>query len=221
MVVENSEAPETTPLASDSTAAHAVAVGNPMLVALPTFLVGSITLGLWLVDYLPTALPGGLVAGVFFASGVGVILGATWAARLGQSAVAGVLATFGTFWLSFGVLVFGLVNGLFGVSTTDVAAAGSQVQSVQATFLLSWLIVLVVMTLATTRLPLAYTVLFVLVDIALALVLAGVLAASSALLVWGGIAVFGFCLVGAYLFYGAMSEELGRSSAPLGAPLTK
>ncbi len=114
MVVENSEAPETTPPASDSTAAQVLAVGNPMLVALPTFLVGSITLGLWLVDYLPVALPGGLVASVFFASGVGVILGAVWAARLGQSAVAGVLATFGTFWLSFGVLVFGLVNGLFG-----------------------------------------------------------------------------------------------------------
>lgn len=218
MAVESSEAPPATAAAPD---APPVAVGNPMLVALPTFLVGSITLGAWLVGYLPRALPGGLIAAVFFASGIGVLLGAVWAARIGQSAVAGVFATFGTFWLSLGFLVFGLVNGMFGVETTDAAAAASQVQAIQATFLLSWLIVLIVMTLATTRLPLAFTVLFALVDVALALVLSGVLAASTTLLTWGGIAVFAFCAVGAYLFYGAMNQELGGTPASLGGPLTK
>jgi uncharacterized protein len=218
MVVENAEAPTAPAAAADALPAP---IGNPMLVALPTFLVGSITLGAWLVGYLPTALPGGLIAAVFFASGIGVMLGAVWAARIGQSAVAGIFGTFGTFWLSLGFLVFGLVNGLFGVTTTDATAAASQVQATQATFLLSWLIVFVVLTLATTRLPLAFTVLFVLIDIAVALVLSGVLAASSALLTWGGIAVFAFCVVGAYLFYGAMAQELGGSPTPLGGPLTK
>lgn len=100
------------------------------------------------------------------------------------------------------------------MSTTDAAAAATQVQSIQATFLLSWRVVSVVLTLATTRRPLAFTVLFALVDIAFVLVLSGVLAASTALLTWGGIAAFAFCLVGTYLFYGAMTQETRSITGP-------
>jgi succinate-acetate transporter protein len=192
--------------------------GNPSLIALPTFLVGGLSLGLWLFGYLPRDLPGGLIAAVFFANGTGVWVGAIWAARLGQSAVAGIFATFGAFWMSFGVLVFGLVNGLFGVSSDATVAAG-QVQSIQATFLIAWLVVFVVLTLATVRLPLAFTALFTFVVLAVALVLAGVLSASTALLTWGGVAVMAFNLIAIYLFYDAMSQELGATPRPLGKPL--
>ncbi|AEA23659.1 acetate uptake transporter family protein [Pseudonocardia benzenivorans] len=200
--------------------AAAPPAGNPSLLALPTFLVGSITLGLWLVGYLPTALPGGLIAAVFFASGIGVLASGLWAARIGQSAVAGIFGMFGVFWMSFGFLVMGLVNGWFGVSS-DATAAATQVQAVQATFLISWLVVLVVVTLATMRLPLAFTLLFVVVDIAVALVLAGVLGGSTAMLTGGGIAVFVFCLIGVYIFYDAMNQELGGRALPMGAPVVK
>jgi succinate-acetate transporter protein len=192
-----------------------------MLLALPCFLVGSITLGLWLVNYLPAVLPGGLIAAVFFAAGIGVFTAGLWAARIGQSAVAGIFGMFGVFWMSFGFLVFGLVNGLFGVSANLPLVAAVEVQKTQATFLISWLIVLVVVTLATMRLPIAFTALFVLVDVAVALVLGGVLAGSTALLTWGGIAVFAFCLVGIYLFYDAMNQELGGNPMPLGNPVVK
>lgn len=210
------------PDAPPHTAAPAVAAappaGNPALIALPTFLVGGISLGLWLFGYLPRDLPGGLIAAVFFVNGIGVWVGALWAARLGQSAVAGIFAIFGAFWMSFGVLVFGLVNGLFGVSS-DATTATTQVQSVQATFLIAWLVVFVTLTLATLRLPLAFTLLFVLVDAAVALVLGGVLATSTTLLTWGGVAVFAFCLVGMYLFFDGMDGELGGPSRPLGRPI--
>lgn len=216
MTVEN----EAQPVVAEAPAAAAPA-GNPSLLALPTFLVGSITLGLWLVGYLPAALPGGLIAAVFFASGIGVLVSGIWAAQIGQSAIAGIFGMFGVFWLSFGFLVAGLVNGWFGISTTDATAAASQVQATQATFLISWLVVLVVVTLATMRLPLAFTLLFVIVDITVALVLAGVLGGSAGMLTGAGIATFVFCLIGIYLFYDAMNQELGGRALPMGAPIIK
>ncbi|MGD9986275.1 acetate uptake transporter family protein [Pseudonocardia sp.] len=217
MTVENeAQAP-----VAEAAAPAAAPAGNPSLFALPCFLVGSITLGLWLVGYLPLTLPGGLIPAVFFASGIGVLLSGLWAARIGQSAVAGIFGMFGVFWLSFGFMVMGLVNGWFGVSATDATAAASQIQSLQATFLISWLVVLVVVTLATMRLPLAFTLLFVFVDIAVALVLAGVLGGSTAMFTGGGIAVFVFCLIGIYLFYDAMNQELGGRALPMGAPVVK
>ncbi|MGD9986886.1 GPR1/FUN34/YaaH family transporter [Pseudonocardia sp.] len=205
-------------MAAPTAAAAAPPAGNPALIALPTFLVGGISLGLWLFGFLPRDLPGGLVAAVFFVNGIGVWAGALWAARLGQSTVAGIFAIFGAFWMSFGFLVFGLVNSLFGVSA-DATTAATQVQSVQATFLIAWLVVFLTLTLATMRLPLAFTLLFVLVDLAVALVLGGVLAGSTTLLTWGGVAVFGFCLVGIYLFYDGMDGELGGSPRPMGRPI--
>ncbi|GEL25234.1 hypothetical protein PSU4_41880 [Pseudonocardia sulfidoxydans NBRC 16205] len=213
--------PEAQPhTAEPAASAPATPTGNPALVALPTFLVGGVSLGLWLFGFLPRDLPGGLVAAVFFVNGIGVWVGSLWAARLGQSAVASIFAIFGAFWMSFGVLVFGLVNNLFGVSS-DTAVAATQVQSIQATFLIAWLVVFVTLTLATLRLPLAFTLLFVLVDAAVALVLGGVLGGSTTLLTWGGVAVFAFCIVGIYLYFDGMDGELGGSPRPLGRPVRR
>ncbi|MGD9985493.1 GPR1/FUN34/YaaH family transporter [Pseudonocardia sp.] len=102
----------------------------------------------------------------------------------GRSAVASIVAIFGAFWTSFGFLVVDLVNNLFGVSSETTVAA-TQVQPIQATFLIAWLVVFVTLTLATLRLPLAVTLLFALVDIAVALVLGGVLGGSTMLLALG------------------------------------
>jgi uncharacterized protein len=204
-----------------STAAQAASVapaGNPALIGLPTFLVGGISLGLWLVGFLPRDLPGALIPAVVFVSGAGLWVAAIWAGRLGQSAVAGIFGIFAAFWTSFGMLVFGLSNGLLGLSS-DAATATAQVQAAQATFLVAWLLVFVALTVATLRLPLAFTALFVFVDIAVALVLVGVLAGSVTALTFGGLAVFLFCLVGAYLFVDGMGQELGGRASPLGRPM--
>jgi uncharacterized protein len=209
MTVENDVAP-----------APAAPAGNPVLVAVPTFLVGSITLGLWLLGFLPLSVSGGLVPAVFFASGIGVFYGGTWAARLGQSAVAGIFIIFGVFWFSFGFMVFGLNNKLLGL--TDYSATSTEIQGVQATFLLTWLIVIVVLTLATLRLPLAFTVLFLFVIIVVVLVLLGVLGvATLTMFTLAGIGTFIFVLIGIYIFYDAMNQELGGKPLPMGAALVK
>jgi succinate-acetate transporter protein len=204
-----------------STAAQAASLaptGNPALIGLPTFLVGGISLGLWLVGFLPRDLPGALIPAVVFVSGAGLWVAAIWAGRLGQSAVAGIFGVFAAFWTSFGMLVFGLTNGLLGLSS-DATTATAQVQAAQATFLVAWLLVFVALTVATLRLPLAFTALFLFVDIAVALVLVGVLAGSVTALTFGGLSVFLFCLVGGYLFIDGMGQELGGRASPLGRPM--
>ncbi|MGH3950034.1 MAG: GPR1/FUN34/YaaH family transporter, partial [Pseudonocardiaceae bacterium] len=105
-----------------------------------------------------------------------------WAAALGQSAVAGIFGIFTGFWLSYAALVLGLTHGWFGVPADN--AVGTQ-----ELFLLSWLTVIVLLTLATLRLPLAFTVLFTLIGVALALVLAATMSGSATLQTAGGVAV--------------------------------
>ncbi len=84
----------------------------------------------------------------------------------------------------------------------------------QKLFLLTWFIVIVMLTLVSLRLPLAFTVLFVFVDIALALVYFGTANASTTVTEAGGIAVFAFVLVGMYLYMDAMSAATGGKTFP-------
>jgi uncharacterized protein len=80
-------------------------------------------------------------------------------------------------------------------------------------------VVIVLLTLTTLRLPLAFTVLFVLVDVALALLFLATANSSTALTHAGGFAVFGFVAVGAYLYAASMRSELGAEPLPLGQPV--
>ncbi len=75
------------------------------------------------------------------------------------------------------------------------------------------------LTLATLRLPLAFTLLFGLVDVALLLVLLGTTQASTGLLKAGGYVVFAFAAVGVYLFYDATTQATGGPALPLGKPI--
>jgi hypothetical protein len=77
------------------------------------------------------------------------------------------------------------------------------------------------LTLATMRLPSAYTLLFALIDVALVFVLIGTLNASASMLKVGGILVFAFALVGIYLFFGAASQATGGRALPLGPPVLR
>jgi uncharacterized protein len=209
---------------SDVRAAHAAtertaSTANPALLGLPAFLPGGITLGLWLVGYLDTAaLPGGMIAAALFASGLFLLVACVWAARVGQSAVAGIFGTFSAFWLSFGFLLMGLVNGWFGVSA-DPAVALVQAQNVQATYVLTWLIVFLTMTVATLRLPLAYTAGFVFVCATFALVFGFVQSGNPLFATLGGITTFVFCAIYAYIFLDGMGQELGGRALPMGHPI--
>jgi succinate-acetate transporter protein len=135
-----------------------------------------------------------------------------WAAAVGQSAVACVFGIFAGFWLSYAVLVLGLVHNWFAVS----AAAAVPTQEL---FLSTWLVVVVMLTLATLRLPMAFTALFVLIDAALLVILLATSGGSAGLSKFGGYLVLAFAALGVYLFFNTASLATGGKALPLGKPL--
>ncbi len=110
------------------------------------------------------------------------------------------------------MLVLGLTHNWFGIGT-------SAVTSTQKLFLASWLIVTVMRTLATLRLPLAFTVVFALIDAALVLILIGTAQASAGLVKAAGYVVLAFAAVGVYLFFNSLSLATGGRAMPPGSPV--
>ncbi len=190
----------------------AAAAGDPAGLGLLSFIVGSVALGLALVGVVPAAALGAPLAIILAATSVGLFLATAWAAALGQSVVATIFGIFGGFWLSYAVLVFGLLHNWFGLAATAVT-------STVELFQVSWLIIIVVLTLATLRLPLAFTAVFVLVDLALLLLLLGTSQASSGLSKTAGYAVLAFAAVGIYLFVNSAWQATGGTALPLGRPV--
>ena len=201
-----------TEIAGDPVPIMAPLAGDPAMLGLPVFIVGSVALGLVLVGVVPASAVGASLPIILAATSIGLFIATIWAAAIGQSAVASIFGIFAGFWLSYAVLVLGLIRGWFGI--TVLAAA-----STQELFLISWLVIVVVLTLATLRLPLAFTVIFALVDVALLLVLLGTEEASTGLLKTGGYVVLAFAAVGVYVFYGAASLATGGKGVNLGKPL--
>jgi hypothetical protein len=188
--------------------------GDPSGLGLLSFIVGSVALGLALVGVVPAAALGAPLAIILAATSAGLFLATVWAAVLGQSAVATIFGIFAGFWLSYAVLVFGLLHNWFGLAATAVTGT---VELFQVT----WLIIIVVLTLATLRLPLAFTVLFALVDLALLLLLLGTSQASASLSKTAGYVVLVFAAVGVYLFFGSASQATGGKAVPLGKPILR
>ncbi len=194
--------------------------GNPAMLGLPSFIAGSAALGLGLAGVVPAGVLGAPLAIILAATAVGLLLSAVWSAAIGQTAVAGIFGIFGTFWLSYGVLVLGLDHNWFAITATAVLATVKL-------FLLTWLIIIVMLTLATLRLPLAFTGVFALIDLALLLLYLAFAeasplgVASSGLLKAAGYVVLVFAAIGAYLFFDSASVATGGKALPLGKPLLR
>jgi uncharacterized protein len=192
--------------------------GDPAMLGLPSFIVGSIALGLGLVGTVPAGVLGAPVAIILAATSVGLLLAAVWSLAIGQSAVASVFGIFGTFWLSYAVLVLGLDHNWFAIAAIAVLATVKL-------FLLTWLIVIVMLTLATLRLPLAFTAVFALIDVALLLLYIAFAQASPAglpsngLMTTAGVVVLAFAAIGVYLFFSSASVATGGKPLPLGQPV--
>jgi len=184
------------------------------MLGLPTFIVGAVALGLTLTGYVSAASQGAAIPIILLATGIGLIAATGWAARLAQSAVVAVFGIFAGFWLSYAFLLLGLGHNWYGVAPADVTHA-------VALFLISWMVIIGALGLATLALPWTYTLLFAFVELALALVLAGALRASSTLTHLGGYSVFAFAAVGLYMFFGACRAATGGSALPLGRPVLK
>jgi succinate-acetate transporter protein len=194
--------------------------GDPSIFGLGVFIAGSVALGLGLVGVVPAGVLGAPLAIVLAATALGLLMAAVWCAALGQSAVAAVFGLFGTFWLSYAVLVLGLDHNWFAIAATAVLATVKL-------FLVTWLVVVVMLTLATLRLPAAFTALFALVALALLMLLLAFAEASplgvpsSGLLKTGGYVVLVFAALGVYLFFSASAAGTGGKPLPLGTPLMK
>jgi succinate-acetate transporter protein len=190
------------------------AAGDPQILGLPIFAVGSLALGFSLVGYVPASAAGSIVPVIFAATGLGLVISAVWALGLGQTMVACVFGLFAGFWFSFAVLLLGLFHNWF------LIPASAQVHSV-ALFLISWSIVFGALTLATLRLPAAYPAIIALVVVALALRTVAVLQASTGLDHVTGAVVFAFAALGIYVFLGIADSALGGSGYPLGPVLRR
>ena len=192
--------------------------GDPSMLGLASFIAGSVALGLGLVGVVPAGVLGAPLAIILAATALGLLMATVWCAVLGQSAVAAVFGIFGTFWLSYAVLVLGLDHGWFAIAATAVLATVKL-------FLVTWLVIIVMLTLATLRLPSAFTAVFGLVDLALLLLLLAFAGASAAgvpsagLLKAGGYVVLVFAALGVYLFTSAASAGTGGQPLPLGRPI--
>jgi succinate-acetate transporter protein len=188
--------------------------GDPLSLGLPSFIVGSVALGMVLIGFVSPLGTGASLPIILAATAIGLLVSTVWAMALGQSAVALILGVFAGFWLSYAFLLLGLNNGWFGIGLVDL-------KSTLELFLTAWVVIMSMLTLATLRLPVAYTAVLALVDIALILVLVGVIQVSANWQKAGGAVVFLFAAVGIYIFFGTASIATGGKPMPLGRPLLK
>jgi succinate-acetate transporter protein len=200
--------------------------GDPLVLGLPLISVGAIALGLQLVGYVNLNSNGSPLALILAASGLGLLVATIAGTRLASSpasspwsngralptAVLGVLATF---FLSYGVLVLGLVHNWFGVTPTNV-------QHTVALFQISWLVVIVFFAIASIRLPLLFTVLFVTFGVVLALLLVATLHTSTTVpsRVAGVLSLI-IAVAAGYVFLAVASVASGGQEFPIGRPIGK
>ena len=185
--------------------------GDPAMVALPSFIVGSVALGMVLIGVVPATAVGASMP-IIIAAAAGMFLATIWAARIGQNASAGITGVFGSFFLSYALLVLGLTHNWYGIAPTAVA-------DTQKVFVISWICIVTMLVLASVRLPLIYGLLFVLVDASLVLNLLGIIQNSTNLAKAAGWVLMAVAATIVYLFLGAASHDTGGKELPLGPPI--
>ncbi len=188
--------------------------GNPAALGVPVFVAGSVALALVLIGYVPAAAVGASIPIIATATGIGLIIATVWSAAVGQSAVAAVFGIFAGFWLSYAALVLGLVHNWYAIPLRGLVHT-------QALFLITWLVIIGLLTLVTLRLPVAFTLLFALIDAALVVLLIATVQLSADLTKVGGWIVLAFAAVGAYLFVDIADQATGGKGVPLGPPIRK
>ena len=187
--------------------------GEPALVGYPSFIVGAMAFGMVLIGVVPATAAAAAIP-IILTAAAGMFLATIWAARIGESAPAGVSGIVGSFFLSYSLLVLGLTHNWYGIAPTAVA-------DTQKIFVISWLVVVTMLVLATLRLPSIFAVLFTLVDLALLLNLIAIIQSSENLTKAAGWVVIAASAVVVYLFFGSASHATGGKELPLGRPLLR
>lgn len=195
--------------AEPAAAASGPLAGDPAILGLIAFLPGGVSLGLALTGY--TTLNSGLDV-FLFCTGLGFFVATIWGAALGQSAVAAVFGIFAFFWITLGIQITGLAHNWFGIDPTlDTTTL--------QTYLIAFIVAFGVLTVTTLRLPTAFTAIFALVVLALALVLAFVITTDQIWSTIAGYVVFAFTAVVVYVLASAMSLATGGPPMNLGKPI--
>lgn len=196
---------------AEPAAATGPLAGDPSVLGLIVFIPGGVSLGLALTGYMTLA---DGVAVFLFVTGLGQLIAAIWAAALGQTAVAAVFGIFFSFWISLGIQLTGLGHNWFGAVVPDVLEG----------YLISYIVIFLILTLTTLRLPLAFTAIFGLVTVTFVFVLLSVLnpEADGSVGIWSTIAgylVFVFTAVCAYVLANGFSLATGGPAMSLGKPV--
>lgn len=184
---------------------------DPALVAFPSFLVGAVTLGMGLIGVVPATASGAAMP-VVIAAAAGMFLATIWAARIGESAAAGISSIVGGFLLSYALLVLGLTHNWYGIAPTAIV-------DTQKVFVISWIVIVSMLVLAAARMPAVYLLLFALVDASLVLDLLGIIQTSATMDKAAGWVMMAVSAVVMYLFLGAASHVTGGKAFPLGPPI--
>jgi len=83
-----------TEIAGDPVPVLAPLAGDPAMLGLPTFIVGSVALGLVLVGVVPATAVGASLPIILAATSAGLFIATIWSAAIGQSAVASIFGIF-------------------------------------------------------------------------------------------------------------------------------
>jgi succinate-acetate transporter protein len=182
------------------------------MLGLPSFIVGTMAIGLISIGVLPAASTIAAVPILLAATSTGLFLATVWSAVTGQNAAAGIYGIFGGFFLSYAVLQLGMVHNWFGISPASYADTAKA-------FLICWLVIVTMLIIATLRLPVIFTALFTLVDATLLLSLLQIINNSAALQKATGWTALAVAAVGVYLFISVTFHATGGKELPSGKPI--
>lgn len=200
-LVHSAEEPAAGPLA-----------GDPGMLGLPSFIVGAVALGLVDIGVLPNAPSTATLPILLAAASIGLFIATVWSVITSQSAAAGIYGIFGGFYLSYAVLGLGVIHGWLGLSPAAVV-------DTEKVFLISWLVIVTMLIVATLRLPVVFTALFTLVDVALLLSLLSLIQSSASMQKATGWVIMAFSAIGVYLFISAGFHSTGGKELPPGKPI--
>jgi uncharacterized protein len=215
------------------TAAGSRSIGHALPVGAAGFAWCSLALGLSTIGVLSAASSSIILAGTFFYGGIVQLAAGFFALAAGATFAAAFLTAYGAFWLGYTAINFWVAPHIVssvlsstankGVAPNILAAqAGHDVTQALAVFLLAWLVVTVIFTVASLGTNAVTMTAFGLLNLTIVLLLIAYFGASSAgVAVSGALKAAGYTeiVLAAVAFYIVLAElaneTLGRSVFPL------
>ncbi|MGH9061498.1 MAG: GPR1/FUN34/YaaH family transporter [Acidimicrobiales bacterium] len=200
-------APAPAPEAPVAQGVHIGTGGDPLIVGLPIFAIGSLALGLALIDFVPAAAISGIVPIIFVGTGLYQLVVTVWSIFLGQTIVAGIFGTFSGFWLSLSALLLGLDHNWYKIPAANVV-------SVEELFFLCWACLFFFLIFPCLKLPAIYPAIVAIVVLALVLFVASLFTGSVALVVAAGCSALTFAFLGFYSWVAVGFVAMGFKRIP-------